>query len=432
MSLREDVNKIYLNCLQELEPKKIVAQFFGGTKTIDNFERIFPIAFGKAAGSMMEGCLSRIPSKKIYKKPIVVTLKTSKKINHEADMCFSSHPTPNLSSVEGVEIVLKYLKDSKEKDLVLFLISGGGSSLLSKPSSNITLDDKIKITELLLKSGCTINEINIIRKHISSIKGGKLAEYAFPSHVISLIISDVINDDISSIASGPTAPDDSTFQDAINVLERYNLINKTPETITKHLNLGLLGKENETPSSGSKIFSNVENKIICGNKIFRENLADSAAKEGYTPVILNEDFVGEARKDAVKLSKIFLEKVNNLQNKKVAIISGGETIVKLKGRGKGGRNQEFALSFLQEAKNFPEKINWLLLSVGTDGIDGPTDAAGGLIDKLSITDYLKSSMNIISYLDNNDSYTFLDKINSIYKTGPTGTNVADIQIILIS
>ncbi len=432
MSLREDVNKIYLNCLQKLEPKKIVSQFFTNQKIFDNFHRIFPVAFGKAALSMMEGCLKKIPTNKIYKKPIIVTLKSQEKVNYDVDLHFSSHPIPDENSIKGSETIIKYLEDSNEKDLVLFLISGGGSSLLSMPSLNITLDDKIKITKLLLKSGCTINEINIIRKHISSIKGGRLAEHAFPSNVISLIISDVINDDISSIASGPTSPDDSTFQDSIKILEKYDLISKTPKAILNHINLGLAGEINETPNHKAKIFSNTENKIICSNKIFRKNLAESASENGYEPIILDQDFVGEARKDATKLSKAFIEKISNLQNKKIAIISGGETVVKLKGDGKGGRNQEFALSFLSEFKNFPDNIDWLLLSVGTDGIDGPTDAAGGLIDRISVTNYLKSSMDIVSYLDNNNSYAFLNKIDSIYKTGPTGTNVADIQIILIS
>ena len=432
MSLREDVNKIYLNCLQKLEPKKIVSQFFTNQKIFDNFHRIFPVAFGKAALSMMEGCLKKIPTNKIYKKPIIVTLKSQEKVNYDVDLHFSSHPIPDEHSIKGSETIIKYLEDSNEKDLILFLISGGGSSLLSMPSLNITLDDKIKITKLLLKSGCTINEINIIRKHISSIKGGRLAEHAFPSNVISLIISDVINDDISSIASGPTSPDDSTFQDSIKILEKYDLISKTPKAIINHINLGLAGEINETPNHKAKIFSNTENKIICSNKIFRKNLAESASENGYEPIILDQDFVGEARKDATKLSKAFIEKISNLQNKKIAIISGGETVVKLKGDGKGGRNQEFALSFLSEFKNFPDNIDWLLLSVGTDGIDGPTDAAGGLIDRISVTNYLKSGMDIASYLDNNNSYAFLNEIDSIYKTGPTGTNVADIQIILIS
>ncbi len=430
MSLREDVNKIYLNCLETLDPSKVVGQAMNNLDS-NTFDRIFPIAFGKAALSMMSGCLDVIPSKKIHKKPIVVTLESENKINHNIDLYFSSHPTPNLQSIKGAEKVIEYLQDSGERDLVLFLISGGGSSLLSKPSSKISLNDKIAMTELLLASGCSINEINTVRKHVSLIKGGKLAEYSFPSTVKSFIISDVVNDDISAIASGPTSPDDSTYRDALNIIKKYDLMHLLPEKILNNIKHGISGKINETPTKKDKVFSKVENTIICSNKIFREHLAKIATEQGYEPIFLNQDFVGEARYEAAELSKIFLEKIQDSMNKKIAIISGGETVVKLIGDGKGGRNQEFALSFLSEIQNTSINNDWLLLSVGTDGIDGPTDAAGGLIDNETIRNYHESGIDIFDYLNNNDSYTFLNNMNSIYKTGATGTNVADIQIILI-
>ena len=431
MSLREDVNKIYLNCLQSLDPSKVVENSLKNLD-INKFDRIFPIAFGKAALSMMSGCLDSLPIEKIHKKPIVVTLESENKINQSIDLYFSSHPTPNPVSVKGAQAIIGYLQESGEKDLVLFLISGGGSSLLSMPSDHISLEDKVLMTELLLASGCSINEINTIRKHISSIKGGKLAESAFPSTVKSYVISDVINDDISSIASGPTAPDASTYQEALEIIRKYNLINKVPKVILEHIDYGIRGKIKETPTENETIFKKVENRIICSNKIFRENLAKFSTEKGYDPFFLDEVFIGEARHDAVELAQIFLKKIQENRDKKIAIISGGETVVKLSGNGKGGRNQEFALAFLTEIKKTTISPEWLLLSVGTDGIDGPTDAAGGIIDKDTIKNYYESGVDILDYLNNNDSYTFLSNMNSIYKTGATGTNVADVQIILIN
>ena len=277
-------------------------------------------------------------------------------------------------------------------------------------------------------SGCDINELNIVRKHVSDIKGGRLAQYASPSKVLSLIISDVIDNDISAIASGPTVPDNSTFQDAEDIIKNYKLSDKVPGSIKKHIKSGISREIDDTP----KKINNAENLILCSNGDFKHEIAAQALALGYKSIVIEENFIGEARSEAKILLKIILEKnQKNALGQKIAIISGGETIVNIKGDGQGGRNQEFALSFLSEHKKICTNFDWILLSVGTDGIDGPTDAAGGLIDKTSIKNYIESGLNIDDYLENNDSYTFLDKIDSLYKTGPTGTNVADIQIILI-
>jgi len=339
----------------------------------------------------------------------------------------SSHPTPNQKSIIGAEAVINYIKKSNEDDLVLFLISGGGSSILSLPPEGIDLKDKIYLTKLLLESGCDINELNIVRKHISLIKGGRLAEISRPSKVLSLIISDVINNDISSIASGPTAPDKSTFSDASKIIQKYNLFNQLPLSIKEYLEQGKAGELQDTP----KIISDTENCIICSNETFQKELSNTAINLGYKTFIVEENYVGEAKFEAKKLFRYMNETISAQKDKKIAIISGGETVVKIKGDGKGGRNQEFSLSFLSEYTQIRKNIDWLLLSVGTDGIDGPTDASGGIIDSNSVNKYVSTNLDIDRYLDNNDSYSFLDKIDSLYKTGPTGTNVADVQIILL-
>tara|TARA_B100000029_G_scaffold418225_2_gene423176 strand:+ start:577 stop:1866 length:1290 start_codon:yes stop_codon:yes gene_type:complete len=425
MTLRQDVNQIYTTTLSKLQPTEIVKNEINlRNQYFSAFKKIYPIAFGKAAIPMIDGVISL---KNIYKKPIVVTNDTTKHTTIDANLYFSSHPTPDTNSISGAKAVINYIKDSNKNDLVLFLISGGGSSLLSLPPNDIPLKDKIYLTELLLKSGCNINELNTVRKHISLIKGGRLSKIAHPSKVLSLIISDVVNNDVSSIASGPTASDITTFSDALKIIEKYNLTSKTPQSIKKYLEQGSFGQIEESPD----ILHNTENSIICSNNIFKEELKQNAMNLGYTTFIVKEDYTGEAKMEAKKLIKYVNNKIKTQTEKKIAIISGGETVVKIKGTGKGGRNQEFSLAFLSEYKQISSNTDWLLLSVGTDGIDGPTDAAGGIIDSSSIKKYISNNLNINTYLDNNDSYTFLDQIDSLYKTGPTGTNVADVQIILL-
>ena len=397
-----------------------------------NYKNVYPIAFGKASITMMKGCLDflakEMPDITVAPKPVVISTESDFELPYEVDLHFSSHPVPDNKSTEAGEKVLEYISSTKKDDLVLFLISGGGSSLLSKPAPTILLNDKIQLTDLLLKSGASINEMNAVRKHMSSIKGGRLAQHALPSYCYSLIISDVINDDVSTIASGPTVEDKTTYQDAYNILVKYSLLDIAPKSVVELLKKGIDKLIEESPDK----IDNSTNDIICSNKLFREQLSVAAKKLGYKPVIINEDFVGEAKFEAISLINKFMEISDKHPSEKLAIISGGETVVNMKGTGKGGRNQELALSFLANVDKIPASLDWLLLSIGTDGIDGPTDAAGGIIDYTSTEALLSSKLDIHEYLDNNDSYTFLDSINSLYKTGPSGTNVADIQIILIN
>ncbi|MDG2158990.1 MAG: DUF4147 domain-containing protein [Gammaproteobacteria bacterium] len=432
MSLREDVGNIYKSCLSKLDPAaSVYAHLKDNPDLFKNYKKVYLVAFGKASITMMNGCLEFIENLnhiKIASQPLVISTESNFKMSYKGDLHLSSHPIPDHKSIEAGEKVLNYISSSTKDDLVIFLISGGGSSLLAKPAESISLDDKTKLTDMLLKSGASINEMNAVRKHMSSIKGGRLAQHALPSHCYSLIISDVINDDISTIASGPTIQDETTYQNAYDILAKYHLINLTPKSIIEHLNNGISGLVEESPNK----IENSTNQIICSNKIFREQLSISSKKLGYKPIIINEDLIGEARNEASSLIDSLIKLSNEFPNDKLAIISGGETVVNMTGSGKGGRNQELALSFLANAKKIPSSLDWLLLSIGTDGIDGPTDAAGGIIDNSSIEALSKSTLNINDFLDNNDSYTFLESINALYKTGPSGTNVADIQIILIS
>ena len=293
MSLREDAKKIYTSSLAKLDPSGTVSDYLSSNKIISSKHReIYPVAFGKASISMMSGFLNHInnnyPDMVIHDKPVVISNNSTEEIEYDVDLFFSSHPVPDEKSLIAGNKVINYIRSSTESDLVIFLISGGASALLAKPPSEIKLTDKIIMTDLLLKSGASINEMNTVRKHISDIKGGRLAEFANPSFCYSLVISDVINDDISSIASGPTISDITTYKDAMNILSDYDLTKKTPQAIIDYFTKGIEGEIPESP----KQINNCTNKIISSNRLYREQLAFHATNSGYKPVIIPKDIVG--------------------------------------------------------------------------------------------------------------------------------------------
>ena len=432
MSLREDAKKIYTSSLAMLDPSGTVFDYLSSNEIISSkYKKIFPVAFGKASISMMSGFLNYInnqyPDLLIHDKPVIISNNSTEDIRYDVDLFFSSHPVPDDKSLIAGNKVINYIRSSSESDLVIFLISGGASALLAKPPSEIKLVDKIIITDLLLKSGASINDMNTVRKHISEIKGGRLAEFANPSSCYSLVISDVINDDISSIASGPTISDITTYSDAMKILNSYGLTKKTPSSIIDYLTKGINGKIKESP----KEINNCTNKIISSNRLYREQLASHAIKHGYKPVVIPRDITGEAKAEALFLIDFINNYISTSDSSPLAFISGGETVVNISGSGKGGRNQELALSFLANHQKIQTGRDWMILSVGTDGIDGPTDAAGAIIDLNSVDQMRKSDLDIFTHLEKNDSYNFLKDIDALYITGPSGTNVADIQIILV-
>ncbi len=431
MSLRENALNIYSSCLKKLEPKKRVTDYLSTIKiNIVDYDRIFPVAFGKAAFSMMDGLMSFLQSTnavdKIHNLPIVISNSKSSS-NYPISEFISSHPTPDKNSVLAAETVMKYTSQINKHDLSINLISGGGSSLLCLPHDDISLDDKISVNSLLLKCGANINEINTIRKHLSKIKGGRLSEHVNPAQSISLIISDVINDDISTIASGPTSIDHTTFSDALDIIYRYKIESKIASNVMDLLKKGESGQIPESP----KQLDNINNHIICSNKIFRKELIESATDCGFDSYLIDRDINGVAGDEAGRLIEDYNSIISQNLSKRIAIVSGGETVVDIKGSGKGGRNQELGLSFLHKLNGELLKRNWLFLSVGTDGIDGPTDAAGAIISSDIYDKHITLAPNIQKYLDNNDSYNYLNQLDSLYITGPSGTNVADIQILLI-
>tara|TARA_B100000941_G_scaffold62431_1_gene41267 strand:+ start:5046 stop:6344 length:1299 start_codon:yes stop_codon:yes gene_type:complete len=431
MSLRENALNIYTSCLEKLEPKKRVYDYLSSLKTsLVDCDKIFPVAFGKAAFSMMDGLITYLKSTnstdKIHNLPIVIS--NSKSLpDYPISEFITAHPTPDENSVLAAKTVLKYTSEINTHDLSINLISGGGSSLLCLPHDDISLNDKVLVNNLLLKCGASINEINTIRKHLSKIKGGRLSEHVYPSKSISLIISDVINDDISTIASGPTSIDHTTYSDAIDIIHRYKIEKEIPDNVMDLLKRGKSGLVSESP----KNLDNTDNYIICSNKIFRKELIEAANNSGFNSFLIDRDINGVASDEAARLIDDYNSIISNSSSKRIAIISGGETVVDIKGSGKGGRNQELGLSFLHRLNGELLNRNWLFLSVGTDGIDGPTDAAGAIISSDMIDKHAALVSNIDKYLDNNDSYNCLSQLNSLYITGPSGTNVADIQILLV-
>jgi len=326
------------------------------------------------------------------------------------------HPIPDQRGVEGSGRIAEIARNAGAGDLVIALISGGASALLPLPAEPVTLAEKQETTRLMLACGATIHDVNAVRKHLSAIKGGRLAEMASPAQVLSLILSDVVGDDLSVIGSGPTAPDPSTFAHALAVLDRVRLRARVPASVLERLERGAAGEIAETP----KQLSNVHNRIVGSNRLAIAAGARKARQLGYRTLVLASGIEGEARDVARVHSAILKEHTG-------CILSGGETTVTIHGDGLGGRNQEFALAAAIDIAGLDGAV---ILSAGTDGSDGPTDAAGGMVDGGTVERAAAKGLDAGVFLNNNDSYHFLEAAGALLKTGPTGTNVMDLRVML--
>ena len=358
------------------------------------------IAFGKGAATMAKAAMDEL-SQGVHARGIVLT-----KYGHAHGVAFhgdvevfeAGHPIPDEAGHAAAGKILKVLEDADETMLVLFLISGGGSALLASPAEGMSLADKQAVTDLLLKSGATIEELNRVRKHLSRVKGGRLAKAAYPAHGISLILSDVIGDRLDVIASGPTAPDPTTYAEALGVLGKYDLMDKVAANVLKILHDGAIGTLPETPKSDDPA----------------NNIEGEASK------------LGARYARAIRSTQTWL--VRNPARESMCFIYGGEPTVTVKGDGKGGRNTELALAFAIAAEGM-EGVTFL--SAGTDGTDGPTDAAGAIVDGRTVQRGKEKGLDAREYLERNDSYSFFKETGELLITGPTGTNVMDLEIVLI-
>ena len=420
------------------DPKKLLHSKFvrKGTKLfvgdfcfdLEQFSNIYVIGGGKATGVMaqaIEDILGSYITSGFVNVPYGSNYKTKK-----IQITETNHPVPDQAGVEGTKKMMAIAKQATEKDLIVCLISGGGSSLMPMPHKNVTLEEKIEITSFLLKSGATIKEINIVRKHISGFKGGWLAKTAFPATILNLILSDVIGDSLDLVASGPTVPDNSTFLDTFGILEKYGLWTKTSAAIKNTILEGIKGNVAETPKADDKEFKNVYNVIIGNNKISSISALESLKQNGLNTLLLPTPIEGEARIAGTNLASIVLE-IDNCGaalHRPAGIVAGGETIVTVKGKGIGGRNQEIALS---AALKILDKTNYVIASISTDGIDGPTNAAGAIVDSYTISKAKQKGIDANEYLEKNDSHNFFSAIDDLIITGATGTNVNDISVIVM-
>jgi glycerate-2-kinase len=397
------------------------------------FDRVVVVGAGKAA-SPMAAAVEDVLGDGVSGGVVIVKYGHAGRLKI-VEQVEAAHPIPDEAGVSGTRRVLDLMRQADEKTLVLCLLSGGGSALLVAPLSGITLKDKQTTTDLLLRAGATIGELNAVRKRLSAVKGGRLAQAAFPGSVVTLILSDVIGDRLDVIASGPTAPDNSTFVDASLVIEKYGLKAALPERVRDLLERGAAGREPETAKSGDACFRKVQNVIVGGINEALAAARDKAKMLGIVSDMITAELEGEARDAARTLAQSALRTRDALRpGERRLLLSGGETTVTVRGAGKGGRNQELALAFAREIGGI-EGIT--LLSAGTDGTDGPTDAAGAVVDGATVTRARELGVHPEAYLGNNDSYTFFDKLDALtgegrhVKTGPTGTNVMDLQVMLV-
>ena len=401
----------------------------GGTRhSLPDINRIYVVGAGKAAAGMARAAEEVLGG--LITEGFVVTTGTSGVQTGGLDriaLAYASHPVPDDRGVEAATRIKEIAAAANEDDLVICLFSGGASALMALPASGISLHDKQEVTRLLLGSGADIGEINMVRKHLSGIKGGRLAEAAWPATVSTLIISDVIGDDIGTIASGPTAPDETTFLQASEILKMRGVYDRLPETVRAHLGRGCLGAINETPKPGADLFDRVDNLVVASNADALKQAAEVARYMGFTTSILKGPLEGEARDAARGLAGAIAEYRRDGRTP-ACIITGGETTVILAGKGKGGRNQELALAFAIETEG---ESGISALFAGTDGIDGPTDAAGAFVDGETVTVAAAMGMDAGEYLQENDSYAFFKAAGGFFTPGPTGTNVMDIAVILI-
>jgi glycerate 2-kinase len=419
--MRKHAAAIFKAALAAADPTAAVRQALEGRKDLDRYRRIYVVGAGKAAGTMARAAEKAI-GKRIFAGCInVKDGDTAKTKRIEVRAC--GHPVPDERGVAGARRILELCGEAEAGDLVVCLISGGASALTPQPVPPITLAEKQETTKLLLACGATIHELNAVRKHLSLFKGGQLARAAAPAKVVSLILSDVVGDDLDVIGSGPTAPDPSTFETSLKAIDRYGLRDRLPESVRERLEQG----GEETPKPGAAVFRKVENTIVGSNQKSLEAAARKARELGYRTMILASTIEGETS-DVARLHAAIARQIRvsgQPLRAPACVVSGGETTVTIRGSGKGGRNQEFALAAAIDIAGLDEV---LVFSAGTDGTDGPTDAAGAMADGRTVA---RARRDAVAALRENDSYSFFADRGDLVITGSTGTNVMDLHLVMV-
>jgi hydroxypyruvate reductase len=437
--LRDTILAVQRAALAAVEPGAAVHRYVqrqgnqltvgGRIYDLDRVERVWVVGGGKAATAMASALLSILGER--LTGGLAVT-----KYDHvdpsldtgPVEMVEAGHPLPDEAGVDGAQRMADLLAETTEHDLVLAVISGGGSALMTLPAEGLSLDDLQATTNLLLRCGATIVELNMVRKHLSGIKGGGLARLAAPAPVASLVLSDVVGDPLDVIASGPLSPDTSTFEDAWAVIERFDLDEALPPAVRKRFQAGLSGRLAETPKPGDPLFERVQNVIVGSNRQAAQAAVETARALGLNALLLSTYVEGEAREVARVAAALAKELVyyDRPIARPACLVWGGETIVRVRGEGKGGRNQELALAAAQAMEGLAGIV---LMALGTDGTDGPTDAAGAVATGETIARARSLGLVPEIYLDHNNSYVFFDTLGDLIRTGPTGTNVNDLLLI---
>ena len=386
------------------------------------FGRTAVLAVGKAAFGMAEAAVQALGGRIRPSDMLLVTHDEAVGLARFGALR-SGHPLPDARGFAAARKVERRAAELGADDLALVLISGGASALLPAPAPGVPLEDKLDVTRQLLRGGATIHELNAVRKHLSTTKGGGLLRRLRPARVITLALSDVIDDAPSVIGSGPTAPDPSTFADAHAVLERCGVLRSCPASVRSRFEAGISGGLEETPKPGDPVFDEAIYRIVGGN---RTSVRAMAAASGSAVEIEPEPLEGEAREVGAALAKRFAASAPS------AYVAGGETTVTVRGGGRGGRNQEMALAFALEAVEGPlaDRDDWVFLAAGTDGRDGPTDAAGGIVDASTVDRIRRAGVDPVAALADNDSHRALGAGDALLRTGATGTNVADVAVFL--
>jgi len=438
--LRRDALDILRKAVEAVDPRKAVIQklelmdgrlrFDDVELDLDGFSKVLVVGGGKAGGAMAEA-VEGLLGERISNGVVNILKGTEDRYRpRRIELNGVSHPIPDYEGVRGTERMLSLVEEAGADDLVIVLISGGGSALMTYPADDIDLEEMRRLTAMLLRSGATINELNAVRKHLSAVKGGLLAERAHPATVVSLILSDVVGDPLDTIASGPTAPDGSTFDDALRVLQRYGLWTKVANSIRQRLEAGLKGEVRETPKPGDKIFEKVFNVVVGSNLMAARTAIQVAEDLGYNTLLLSTRVEGEARHVGTVYAGIAgeISASDHPIPRPAVVVAGGETTVTVEGSGNGGRNQELALSAAMRIGG----LDAVIATLATDGVDGPTEAAGAIADGWTVRRARSLGLAPEEFLINNDSNGFFSRLGDAIMTGPTGTNVNDLAVIIVS
>jgi len=437
-SLKEDCLDIFRSGVDAVDPYEAMKRYVRlcgeklmvGDECVDlaQYQRISLIGAGKATASMALA-LEEILGDRLESGLIIVKYGHLQKLS-QTTIIEAGHPVPDEAGFAGAQRLATQAESFSAGDLVFCLMSGGGSALLPYPVEGVSLPDKQETTRLLLESGATIHEINTVRKHLSRMKGGGLAKLVHPATLITLILSDVIGNNLDVIASGPTVGDSSSFEDCLTVLQRYDLIDRIPESVRDHIQQGAAGRREETPQPDDAIFKQTRNIIIGSNIQALEAAGQKAAELGYATCILSSFVEGETKEVARVHAAVLKEILSSGQPlaPPACVISGGETTVTIRGSGTGGRNMEFVLAAAGEIAGWK---GGAVFSAGTDGNDGPTDAAGAYADWRTVERAAKLNLSTADYLKNNDSYHFFKHLDDLIVTGPTNTNVMDLRLVIV-